>query len=189
VNDGTFKFQNEEGVTLMKTILQESPDLGVTAATCNKNGVAGHDDDLGRKLTRIVALPDAEIMRADLAKNPQDWGRDFSAISRAGLSMIMLGLKEKLRRKQEQKAENEKKAESEFNKTLAAASDALGSHGTGTEEGGDVVVEKKKVSPPPPPPSSPPPPPPPPPPLPHHSTDFVRSGKSTGQSLPCSVRM
>ena len=81
----------------MKTVLKESPDLEITAATCNKGGVAGHDDDLGRKLTRIVALPDSEIEVSDLAKNPKDWGRDFNAISRAGLSMITLGLKEKVR--------------------------------------------------------------------------------------------
>ncbi|GMH55038.1 hypothetical protein TL16_g01803 [Triparma laevis f. inornata] len=139
---GVFKFQNEEGVTLMKTVLKESPDLEITAATCNKDGVAGHDDDLGRKLTRIVALPDSEIEVTDLAKNPKDWGRDFNAISRAGLSMITLGLKEKLQRKQEQKADAERRAEQDFNKTLKAAGAALDSHGDGNEEG-EIKTETK----------------------------------------------
>ncbi|GMH53247.1 hypothetical protein TrST_g11716 [Triparma strigata] len=137
---GVFKFQNEEGVTLMKTVLKESPDLEITAATCNKDGVAGHDDDLGRKLTRIVALPDSEIEVTDLAKNPKDWGRDFNAISRAGLSMITLGLKEKLRRKQEQKAEAERRAEQDFNKTLKDAGAALDTHGG---EGGEIKTETR----------------------------------------------
>ena len=124
----------------MKTILKESPDLQITAATCNKDGVAGHDDDLGRKLTRIVALPDSEIEVSDLAKNPKDWGRDFNAISRAGLSMITLGLKEKLRRKQEQRAEAERRAEQDFNKTLNDASMALDTHGG---DGGDASEDVK----------------------------------------------
>jgi len=139
----TFKFTNDEGLVLLKTLLKESPDLQITNATCSKNGVAGHDDDLGRKLTRIVALPDAEIETSDLAKNPADWGRDFNAISRAGLSMIMLGLKEKLRRKQDQKAENERRAEDEFNKTLKDASSALDTH-DGDADASDVKTEKKK---------------------------------------------
>ena len=73
--DGVFKFQNEEGVSLMRTKLKESPDLGITAATCNTAGIAGLDNDLGRKLTRIVALPDAEIEREDLDQDVNNWGK------------------------------------------------------------------------------------------------------------------
>lgn len=119
VANGTFKFQNEEGVTLTKTILKESPDLNITAATCNVGGTAGHDADLARKLTRIISLPDSEIEGSDLDKNPNNWGRDFNSISRAGLSMITLGLKEKLRRKQEQKAEAERQGERRLLRKLA----------------------------------------------------------------------
>jgi len=56
--------------------------------------------------------------------------------------MVTLGLKEKLRRKQEQKADNDRRAEKDFNRTLKEASEALNTHDG--DDSSEVKTEKKK---------------------------------------------
>jgi hypothetical protein len=59
--------------------------------------------------------------------------------------MVVLGLKEKLQRRQEQVAEAENRAAQDFNKSLKDASDALDSHGDGdAASSAHIKVEKKK---------------------------------------------